>query len=271
MSRMTCRPCSRPHGLLASAGAARNEVRASLRGAPSPPFEGSSKLRVGEKLWRRGGDSRGCNTCRRSVTFSRAKAAQAGIGEEPHRPTSKTPFELPPGVGGGGQSWPRSVEQEGAAMQNGTDLYVLDRTPGPSVTASGLTHSRFGSPTPTTRTPPGSTCLSSQQLNDSIQEPMRRTALPRTPRVSVAGRGDMFPEPLGAQPDLSPQMNREFRREAWRLETLPVYRVPQEEEAIRAYLAGERVDLGCSTRRTSSSCTTRQTVRRSDGKCSRAM
>ena len=35
---------------------------------------------------------------------------------------------------------------------------------------------------------------------------------------------------------------RDFQSEAWRLEALPVYRVPQEEEAIRAYLAGERID-----------------------------
>ncbi|MFC5217426.1 DUF6879 family protein [Streptomyces coerulescens] len=35
---------------------------------------------------------------------------------------------------------------------------------------------------------------------------------------------------------------REFRSEAWRLETLPEYKVPQEEEDIRAYLAGSRID-----------------------------
>lgn len=35
---------------------------------------------------------------------------------------------------------------------------------------------------------------------------------------------------------------REFQSEAWRLETLPVYKVPQEEDGIRAYLAGERID-----------------------------
>ncbi|WNE97105.1 hypothetical protein PS467_18095 [Streptomyces luomodiensis] len=35
---------------------------------------------------------------------------------------------------------------------------------------------------------------------------------------------------------------RDFRSEAWRLETLPAYKVPQEEEEIRAYLAGERID-----------------------------
>ncbi|WP_326652029.1 MULTISPECIES: DUF6879 family protein [unclassified Streptomyces] len=35
---------------------------------------------------------------------------------------------------------------------------------------------------------------------------------------------------------------RDFQSEAWRLETLPEYRVPQEEEEIRAYLAGERID-----------------------------
>ncbi|GAA2714400.1 MULTISPECIES: DUF6879 family protein [Streptomyces] len=34
----------------------------------------------------------------------------------------------------------------------------------------------------------------------------------------------------------------DFRSEAWRLETLPVYRVPQEEEEIRRFLAGERLD-----------------------------
>ncbi|MDT0543823.1 MULTISPECIES: DUF6879 family protein [Streptomyces] len=35
---------------------------------------------------------------------------------------------------------------------------------------------------------------------------------------------------------------RDFQSEAWRLETLPAYKVPQEEEGIRAYLAGERID-----------------------------
>lgn len=35
---------------------------------------------------------------------------------------------------------------------------------------------------------------------------------------------------------------RDFRNEAWRLETLPEYKVPQEEQGIRAYLAGERID-----------------------------
>lgn len=33
-----------------------------------------------------------------------------------------------------------------------------------------------------------------------------------------------------------------FQSEAWRLETLPEYRVPQEEEEIRQFLAGERID-----------------------------
>ncbi|MFE8939933.1 DUF6879 family protein [Streptomyces sp. NPDC007872] len=33
-----------------------------------------------------------------------------------------------------------------------------------------------------------------------------------------------------------------FQREAWRLETLPEYRVPQEAEEIAAFLAGERID-----------------------------
>ncbi|MDX3384491.1 hypothetical protein PV682_23940 [Streptomyces niveiscabiei] len=33
-----------------------------------------------------------------------------------------------------------------------------------------------------------------------------------------------------------------FQREAWRLETLPEYRVPQEAEEIEAFLAGERID-----------------------------
>lgn len=32
-----------------------------------------------------------------------------------------------------------------------------------------------------------------------------------------------------------------MQQEAWRLETLPVYRVPQEDEAIRRFLAGEPV------------------------------
>ncbi len=32
-----------------------------------------------------------------------------------------------------------------------------------------------------------------------------------------------------------------MQREAWRLETLPVYRVPQEQEAVRRFLAGEPV------------------------------
>ncbi|MFB8175170.1 DUF6879 family protein [Streptomyces sp. NPDC055966] len=32
-----------------------------------------------------------------------------------------------------------------------------------------------------------------------------------------------------------------MQTEAWRLETLPVYRVPQEEEAVRRFLAGEPV------------------------------
>ncbi|MBC9718988.1 hypothetical protein H9Y04_41325 [Streptomyces sp. TRM66268-LWL] len=36
---------------------------------------------------------------------------------------------------------------------------------------------------------------------------------------------------------------RDFRREAWRLETLPEYRVPQEADEIAAFLAGERIDL----------------------------
>lgn len=35
---------------------------------------------------------------------------------------------------------------------------------------------------------------------------------------------------------------RSFAREAWRLETLPAYRVPQEEDEIRSFLAGERID-----------------------------
>ena len=33
-----------------------------------------------------------------------------------------------------------------------------------------------------------------------------------------------------------------FQREAWRLETLPEYRVPQEAEEIAAFLSGERLD-----------------------------
>ncbi|MER6380698.1 DUF6879 family protein [Streptomyces sp. NPDC001127] len=32
-----------------------------------------------------------------------------------------------------------------------------------------------------------------------------------------------------------------MQKEAWRLETLPVYQVPQEEEAVRRFLAGEPV------------------------------
>ncbi|MGW1505732.1 DUF6879 family protein [Streptomyces mirabilis] len=35
---------------------------------------------------------------------------------------------------------------------------------------------------------------------------------------------------------------RDFQSEAWRLETLPAYNVPQEAEEIRAFLAGERID-----------------------------
>ncbi|MFG2692167.1 DUF6879 family protein [Kitasatospora sp. NPDC048407] len=35
---------------------------------------------------------------------------------------------------------------------------------------------------------------------------------------------------------------RDFEREAWRLETLPAYNVPQEAEEIRAFKAGERID-----------------------------
>lgn len=35
---------------------------------------------------------------------------------------------------------------------------------------------------------------------------------------------------------------RDFRTEAWRLETLPAYNVPQEAEEIRAFRAGERID-----------------------------
>lgn len=35
---------------------------------------------------------------------------------------------------------------------------------------------------------------------------------------------------------------RGFENEAWRLETLPVYKVPQEVDEIRAFLAGERID-----------------------------
>ncbi|MFE3737694.1 DUF6879 family protein [Streptomyces sp. NPDC059134] len=35
---------------------------------------------------------------------------------------------------------------------------------------------------------------------------------------------------------------RNFRTEAWRLETLPAYKVPQEAEEIRSFLAGERID-----------------------------
>ncbi len=33
-----------------------------------------------------------------------------------------------------------------------------------------------------------------------------------------------------------------FQTEAWRLETLPVYNVPQEAEELRAFAAGERID-----------------------------
>lgn len=35
---------------------------------------------------------------------------------------------------------------------------------------------------------------------------------------------------------------RDFQSEAWRLETLPAYNVPQEAEEIRAFKAGERID-----------------------------
>ena len=35
---------------------------------------------------------------------------------------------------------------------------------------------------------------------------------------------------------------REFHTEAWRLETLAAYNVPQEEEEIREFLAGRRID-----------------------------
>ncbi|MFE7115893.1 DUF6879 family protein [Streptomyces sp. NPDC057654] len=35
---------------------------------------------------------------------------------------------------------------------------------------------------------------------------------------------------------------RDFQSEAWRLETLPAYNVPQEAEEIRAFQAGERID-----------------------------
>ncbi|MEN8654171.1 DUF6879 family protein [Streptomyces sp. 21So2-11] len=35
---------------------------------------------------------------------------------------------------------------------------------------------------------------------------------------------------------------RDFQTEAWRLETLPEYKVPQEEHEIRSFLAGERID-----------------------------
>ncbi|MFJ2175547.1 DUF6879 family protein [Streptomyces sp. NPDC087851] len=35
---------------------------------------------------------------------------------------------------------------------------------------------------------------------------------------------------------------RDFRTEAWRLETLPAYNVPQEAEEIQSFLAGERID-----------------------------
>ncbi|MEU4383651.1 DUF6879 family protein [Promicromonospora sp. NPDC023805] len=34
----------------------------------------------------------------------------------------------------------------------------------------------------------------------------------------------------------------DFRSEAWRLETLPEYRVSQEDDEMRAFLAGERID-----------------------------
>lgn len=35
---------------------------------------------------------------------------------------------------------------------------------------------------------------------------------------------------------------RDFQTEAWRLETLPAYKVPAEEEEIREFLAGSRID-----------------------------
>lgn len=35
---------------------------------------------------------------------------------------------------------------------------------------------------------------------------------------------------------------RDFRSEAWRLETLPEYHVSQEDDEMRAFLAGERID-----------------------------
>ncbi|MFI9156616.1 DUF6879 family protein [Kitasatospora aureofaciens] len=35
---------------------------------------------------------------------------------------------------------------------------------------------------------------------------------------------------------------RNFETEAWRLETLPTYNVPQEAEELRAFRAGERID-----------------------------
>ncbi|WP_329570665.1 DUF6879 family protein [Kitasatospora sp. NBC_01266] len=35
---------------------------------------------------------------------------------------------------------------------------------------------------------------------------------------------------------------REFKMEAWRLETLPAYRVSQEVDELRAFRAGERID-----------------------------
>ncbi|MFI1254649.1 DUF6879 family protein [Streptomyces netropsis] len=35
---------------------------------------------------------------------------------------------------------------------------------------------------------------------------------------------------------------RDFQSEVWRLETLPAYKVPQEEADIRAFLAGRRID-----------------------------
>ncbi|GHF64683.1 hypothetical protein GCM10018790_48130 [Kitasatospora xanthocidica] len=35
---------------------------------------------------------------------------------------------------------------------------------------------------------------------------------------------------------------RDFRTEAWRLETLPAYNVPQEEDDLQSFRAGERID-----------------------------
>lgn len=35
---------------------------------------------------------------------------------------------------------------------------------------------------------------------------------------------------------------RDFQSEAWRLETLPAYKVPQEEDDIRAFIEGQRID-----------------------------